>query len=55
MIRSKYRFVPPKVPSKYNLPDLYELKDFNSDFLRGSENFNESYIVDYWGSESHFF
>ncbi|MCR8862410.1 GNAT family N-acetyltransferase [Priestia megaterium] len=54
MIRSKYRFVPPKVPSKYNLPDLYELKDFNSDFLRGSENFNESYIVDYWGSESHF-
>lgn len=54
MMRSKYRFVPSKVPSQYNLPDLYELKDFNSDALRKSKNFNESYIVDYWGSESHF-
>ncbi|MED3998435.1 GNAT family N-acetyltransferase [Priestia aryabhattai] len=54
MMRSKYRFVPSKVPSKYNLPDLYELKDFNSDALRKSKNFNESYIVDYWGLESHF-
>ena len=54
MMRSKYRFVASKVPSKYNLPDLYELKDFNSDALRKSKNLNESYIVDYWGSESHF-
>ena len=54
MKRSKYRFLPSKVHSTYSLSNLYELKDFNADSLRKSENFNESYIVEYWGSENNF-
>ena len=54
MTRSKYRFLSSKVHSTHSLSNLYELKDFNADSLRKSENFNESYIVEYWGSESNF-
>ncbi|MFB8423863.1 MULTISPECIES: GNAT family N-acetyltransferase [Priestia] len=54
MVRSKYRFVSSGVNSKYTLSNLYELKDFNSDTLRKSENFNEPYMLEYWGSESNF-
>ncbi|PFI53539.1 GNAT family N-acetyltransferase [Priestia megaterium] len=54
MIRSKYRFVSSGGHSKYNLSDLYELKDFNVDTLRKSANFNGSYMLEYWGSESNF-
>ncbi|MGB3567428.1 MAG: GNAT family N-acetyltransferase, partial [Priestia megaterium] len=54
MTRSKYSFFPSKVHSTYSLPKSYELKDFNADSLRKSENFNQSYIVEYWGSENNF-
>lgn len=54
MMCFKYRFFFLKVYFMYSLFNFYELKDFNVDFLRKSENFNELYIVEYWGLESNF-
>jgi GNAT superfamily N-acetyltransferase len=54
MKRSKYRFVSSAFSSKYKLSNYYSLKNFNSNILRKSDNFNESYILEYWGTESNF-
>lgn len=54
MRRSKYKFVSSTFDSKYNLPNSYHLKTFNPNILRKSDSFNESYILEYWGTESNF-
>ncbi|RAS81891.1 GNAT family N-acetyltransferase [Priestia endophytica] len=54
MRRSKYRFVSSAFHPKYKLSNSYNLKTFTPNTLRKSDNFNESYILEYWGTEDNF-
>jgi len=55
MRRSKYSFVSSTFNSKYYLLNSYQLRGFDSNIVKGSENFNKPYILEYWGTESNFY